>query len=78
MAKSLCLFIKHEDFLPGKKSTILIDKIKVSVEKYSFEKARIAGRTIAQKFYIKKMTNELLMFLSLSVVLIIFFSVDSF
>lgn len=71
--KSLCLFIKHEDFLPGKKSTILIDKIKASVDKYSFEKARIAGRTIAQKFYIKKMTNELLMFLSFSIILIIFF-----
>ncbi|MES2589052.1 MAG: MMPL family transporter [Bacteroidota bacterium] len=71
--KSLCMFIKHEDYLPGKKSTILIDKIQKIVKKYSFEKTRIAGRTIAQKFYIGKMTTELLMFLAFSIVLIILF-----
>lgn len=71
--KSLCLFVKHEDFLPGKKSTILIDQIQKKIKKYSFEKTRIAGRTIAQKFYIGKMTSELLLFLAISIVLIIFF-----
>ncbi len=71
--KSLCIFIKHEDFLSGKKSTILNDQIQALVKKYSFEKARVAGRTIAQKFYLSKMTTELLMFLAFSVVLIILF-----
>lgn len=71
--KSLCMFVKHEDFLPGKKSTILIDQIQQKINKYSFEKTRIAGRTIAQKFFIKKMTSELVMFLLFSVVLILIF-----
>lgn len=71
--KSLCIFVKHEDFLPGKKSSVLIEQIQQKVNKYSFEKTRIAGRTIAQKFYIGKMTSELLMFLLFSVVLILIF-----
>lgn len=71
--KSLCIFVKHKDFLPGKKSSVLISEIQKCVGKYSFQKTRIAGRTIAQKFYLTKMTNELLMFLSFSVVLIFIF-----
>jgi predicted RND superfamily exporter protein len=71
--KSLCLYIKHEDFLPGKKSSVLITKIQKELKKYSFEKSRIAGRTIAQKFFIGKMTNELIMFLLFSLVLILIF-----
>lgn len=71
--KSLCIFIKHEDFLPGKKSTILIDQIQNKLKKYSFEKTRIAGRTYAQKFFIGKMTSELVMFLIFSVILIFLF-----
>ncbi|MCE3297179.1 MAG: putative superfamily exporter [Crocinitomicaceae bacterium] len=71
--KSLCIFIKHEDFLPGKKSTVLIDQIQQKIDQFSFEKTRIAGRTIAQKFFIKKMTSELLMFLLFSIILIIAF-----
>ncbi len=71
--KSLCIFIKHEDFLPGKKSTVLIDQIQQAINKYSFENTRVAGRTIAQKFYIGKMTSELIMFLIFSIVLILIF-----
>ncbi|MFN5416975.1 MAG: efflux RND transporter permease subunit [Flavobacteriia bacterium] len=71
--KSLCIFIKHEDFLPGKKSTVLIDQIQKKIKKYSFEKTRIAGRTIAQKFFIGKMTSELILFFFLSLVLIVVF-----
>lgn len=71
--KSLCLFVKHEDFLPGKKSSKLIEQIQKEVKNCSFEKTRIAGRTIAQKFYIGKMTSELVMFLIFSVILIFIF-----
>lgn len=71
--KSLCIFVKHEDFLPGKKSTILLNKILKIVNKYPFEKTRIAGRTIGQKFYIAKMTFEMVLFVSISMVLVVLF-----
>jgi predicted RND superfamily exporter protein len=71
--KSLCIFVKHKDFLPGKKSSVLIDEVQTIVKKYSFEKVRIAGRTIGQKFYIGKMTNEMLLFVSISMVLVVLF-----
>jgi uncharacterized protein len=71
--KSLCIFVKHKDFLPGKKSTVLIDEIQTIVNKYPFEKVRIAGRTIGQKFYIGKMTYEMALFVSISMVLVVLF-----
>lgn len=72
-AQSLCLFIKHEDYLPGKKSSVLIDKIENILAKYPFEKVRIAGRVIGQKFYINKMNFELLLFVAISMVLVLVF-----
>ncbi|MBI2257443.1 MAG: MMPL family transporter [Flavobacteriia bacterium] len=71
--KSLCLFIKHQDFLPGVKSKILINKIIEIDKKFSFEKTRIAGRTIGQKYYIEKMTFELMLFVSISMILVVLF-----
>jgi uncharacterized protein len=71
--KSICLFIKHEDFLPGKKSKFLIEDILKLEQKFKFEKSRIAGRTIAQKFYIEKMSFELMLFVSISMILVVIF-----
>jgi len=77
-AKSICLFIKHEDYLSKKKSDQLIDYLESSAERYNFEKIRIAGRTIGQKYYIDKMSVEMLLFIALSAILIIVFLVVAF
>ena len=77
-AKSICLFIKHEDFLSKDKSDKLIDELLEHSEKYKFDKLRIAGRTIGQKYYIDKMMTEMLLFIALSAVLIILFLVIAF
>lgn len=71
--KSICLFIKHEDFLPKIKSDKLIDSLFSTSSKYKFEKIRIAGRTIGQKYYIDKMMNEMILFIGLSAILIVLF-----
>jgi hypothetical protein len=76
--KSLCIYIKHEDYLPGKKSEKLVGEIQKIVDNQSFEKTRIAGRTIGQKFYIAKMTFEMLLFVSISMVLVVLFLWISF
>jgi predicted RND superfamily exporter protein len=76
--KSICLFVKHEDFLSKEKSDILIDNLNSKADQYNFQRMRIAGRTIGQKYYIDKMLKEILLFLSLSALLVILFLVIAF
>jgi predicted RND superfamily exporter protein len=76
--KSICLFVKHEDFLSKEKSDILIDNLNAKADHYNFQRMRIAGRTIGQKYYIDKMLKEILLFLSLSAVLVMLFLVIAF
>jgi predicted RND superfamily exporter protein len=71
--KSICLFVRHDDFLSKKKSDDLIKNINSFIPKFKFEKVRMAGRTVGQKFYIDTMSYEMLLFISLSFVLILFF-----
>ncbi|TNE55953.1 MAG: hypothetical protein EP338_01855 [Bacteroidetes bacterium] len=72
-AKSLCIYVKHDDYLPGAKSSVLIEKIQQEVAKCDFEKVRIAGRVIGQKFYIGKMGTEMALFVAISFLLVILF-----
>lgn len=71
--KSLCIFIRHEDFISKEKSDRLIEGLNASLEKYKFDKVRMAGRTVGQKFYIETMSFEMILFMSLSFILILFF-----
>jgi predicted RND superfamily exporter protein len=76
--KSICLFVKHEDFLSKEKSDNLINDLNAKADQYNFQRMRIAGRTIGQKYYIDKMLKEILLFLSLSALLVILFLVIAF
>lgn len=76
--KSLCLFIRHTDYLSKKRSDVLITSIQSKSEKYGFEKVRLAGRTIGQKYYIDKMTSEMILFIGLSAVLVLLFLAIAF
>ncbi|MFK7785386.1 MAG: RND family transporter [Crocinitomicaceae bacterium] len=71
--KSICLFVRHEDFLSKEKSDILISNIQSQLDKEKFDNYRLAGRSIGQKFYIDKMSTEMLFFVGLSAFLIIGF-----
>lgn len=71
--KSVCVYVQHEEFLSKKKSDELIASVEKLVEKFDFEKVRIAGRTIGQKYYVKIMTDEMGFFVALSVVLLVLF-----
>ena len=72
-AKSLCLFIKHEEYISKKKSDKLIKSIYKTTEKFDFDKHFIAGRTVGQNFYIEKMNYEMLLYVGLSAILIVLF-----
>ncbi|MCO4813423.1 MAG: MMPL family transporter [Flavobacteriales bacterium] len=72
-AKSLCLFIRHTDYISKKNSDELANLISTSLDNYEFERTRVAGRTIGQKYYVEKMTFEMVVFVGLSAFLIIIF-----
>jgi len=76
--KSLCVFLKHENVLSKKKSDALVDGIEAIYPKYKFERVRMAGTTVGQKYYIYKMNYELFLFVGLSGLLIVIFLFISF
>lgn len=71
--KSLCIFVRHKDFLSKSGSDSLVKSVNAITEKYSFDKIRIAGRTVGQKFYIDKMSFEMALFMALSYMLVLVF-----
>jgi predicted RND superfamily exporter protein len=75
---SLCIFLRHEDYLSKKKSDQLIVDLNKIIEKYNFDKVRIGGRTVQQKYYIDKMQVEMIFFVGMSACLIIVFLVIAF
>lgn len=75
---SLCIFLKHTDYLSKKKSDQLIVDIDKLMKEYTFDKVRIGGRTIQQKYYIDRMMVEMIFFVGLSAFLIILFLVVAF
>lgn len=77
-AKSLCIYLRHTDFLSKEKSDNLVAGIQELGEKFPFERVRISGRTIGQKFYIDKMMTEMPIFIGLSAVLVVLFLIIAF
>ncbi|MCR9173277.1 MAG: MMPL family transporter [bacterium] len=76
--KSVCLFVRHKDFLSKKGSDVLITNIERKAKSYGFNDLRIGGRAIGQKYYIDKMSFEMILFLSLSAVLVVIFLLVAF
>ncbi len=70
---SLCLFIKHEDYISKKKSDSLLESVHELTEKFNFEKIFVAGRVVGQSFYINKMNYEMFLYFGLSGILMIVF-----
>lgn len=72
-AKSVCIFLKHEDYLSKKKSDTLVSTLENISKKYNFEKVRFAGRTIGQRYYLNMMHVELAVSIALSGLLVVLF-----
>ncbi len=75
---SLCIFLKHTDYLSKKKSDQLVIDIGKVMDRYDFEKVRIGGRTLQQKYYIDKMMVEMIFFVGMSAFLIVVFLLIAF
>lgn len=71
--KSVCVFIKHQDYLAKKKSDSLLQQINALVNILDLKDVKIGGRIRGQKYYIDKMTVEMSLFVSLGALLVVVF-----
>lgn len=71
--KSVCVFIKHQNDLSRDKSEVLVNVIRSKLSDFSFDNTHLAGTAVGQQYYIKKMNEELLLFMGLSAILVILF-----
>lgn len=76
--KSVCIYVRHEDYIVKKKSDVMLTKIDELIESMQFDGVHIAGRTIGQKRYVEKMVHEMFFFLALSAVMVVLFLVITF
>lgn len=72
-AKSICIYIRHEDYIKKNKSDLLLEKLHFEINKFHFDGVHIAGRTIGQKLYVEKMMQEMVFFIILSCLLVVVF-----
>ncbi|SFT46451.1 hypothetical protein SAMN05216474_0707 [Lishizhenia tianjinensis] len=70
-AKAAALIIQHQNYLSKVKSDRINRELDSIARTHTFDKVRMSGRVIGQKFYIDTMTVELRFFLALSILLII-------
>lgn len=77
-AKSICIFVKTQDNLNKKEARHILDLIAQKKEAYNFDKFTVAGRVLAQTYFIEMMISELGIFISTSIVLLVGFLYISF
>lgn len=70
---ALGIFVKHTDYIPKKRSDVLIQKINDLADREGLGQLVMSGKIIGQKYYIDVMSTEILLFLGLSAILIIVF-----
>lgn len=71
--KSLVLLIEHTPQLRGEEAAQLIHQTNKILERHKIYKHYQSGRILAENVFINKMQEELSLFISLSIVLLIFF-----
>lgn len=72
-AKSLLMLVHISDKVTGSESEILTNKLIETVDKYEFDDTHIAGKIIAETSYISRMMSELVVFVVLGFLLLVFF-----
>lgn len=72
-ATAVSIFLQHKDYLSKEKCDQLVQEINEIYPQYNFEKVRVAGRSVGQKFYLDTMLNELYLFITLGFILVVLF-----
>jgi len=69
--KSICFVVHHSQIITKKASDELLFDIENLLSKYQFQEVHYAGKVRGQKIYLTKMKFELILFLTISMLLII-------
>ena len=77
-AQALAIIVQHQSYLSKEKSDRINSELNAIVDNYSFDKVRLSGRVIGQKFYIDTMEVEMKFFLAISMVLVVIFLLLAF
>jgi predicted RND superfamily exporter protein len=72
-AKSVCIFLRHQDYLSKNKCDTLVNQINELIEGYNFDEIHLTGRAPGQAYYVDKMQYEMIFFVGLSMILIVIF-----
>lgn len=76
--KSICVFLQTKENLSKTQVNHLLEVINQKKNQYGFDAFKIAGRALAQTYFIKKMISELVLFISTSILLLVGFLYISF
>lgn len=76
--KSMCIVVNNDQIITKEASDELLDNLEILIKKYNFKEIHYAGKIRGQKTYLNKMKFELILFLSISLLLIVTFLFLSF
>jgi predicted RND superfamily exporter protein len=71
--KALCIYVRHDELLPKPASDSMLTAITQLVEKAGFTEARITGKVKSEIAYLNKTRYELIIFMSVSALLVVVF-----
>ncbi|MGB0424738.1 MAG: efflux RND transporter permease subunit, partial [Flavobacteriales bacterium] len=71
--KSLAIQVKHKEFLSKRGCDSLAVNSQKLVDSFGFSETHLVGRSIGQAYYVDMMQRELVVFISISILLIILF-----
>ncbi|MGK7390661.1 MAG: efflux RND transporter permease subunit [Candidatus Cyclobacteriaceae bacterium M2_1C_046] len=72
-ASSIMILVHHKPFFDKEKADNYVYNVQGILKEHGFTNSYLAGKVYAQHVYVKKMQEELILFLSLSVILVILF-----
>lgn len=70
-SSAICIIVHTKDQISKKKSDILMGEIERTLNKYTFDQYYLAGKIKAQQIYLNKMQNELMIFLTSSILFVL-------
>jgi len=71
--KGVCMYLKHSADLGKVQSQTLLTQVKKQVHAHGFSDARMAGSILAQDFFLNLIREEMILFISISLLLLILF-----
>lgn len=77
-SRRLCFVLLHKQFLSKEGCDKLVQDVNSILSKYNFNEVHLAGRSVAQDYYIKTSEKELRLFLSIGIVVLVIVLIITF